>query len=277
MSDFRGFVINLDRNQARAASMKQHLMDVGMADRYERFPAVDGRTLGAEYVTKLDRGNLGLWLTHERLLWANRSSEAHLHILEDDALLPKDAEVCFAKVLAALEKATPDWDLVFTDVFLNLDFASFELLAKCKESYLQQGELRCYSLKHFAFACTSSLFVNRTSIEKYLRVIEGRWTEGTPIDIFLRTEIRRGSLNAFITLPFATSLSEKTNESDIRGGLDVSRRVLNLYRAAWFKDADLDHLARELRRLTGTVKVSGLSDCYLEACKFVLSDQWVGF
>jgi GR25 family glycosyltransferase involved in LPS biosynthesis len=277
MPSFRGFFINLDRNQARSASMTQHLVEVGMAGRYQRVSAVDGRTLGAEYVTKLDRGNLGLWLTHERLLSANKSSEAHLHILEDDVLLPKNAEGCFAKLLAGVDKGAGDWDVIFTDVLLNPDFATFQLIASWRESYLQEGELRCLSLRGISFACTPSIFINRNSIDKYYRLLAGRWTEGMPIDIYLRTMIGQGSLNAYVTLPFATSLSQNTNESDIRGGLDLSRKVMNLYRASLFKDAYLDHLANELRRLTATAKVSDLAECYLAAVKFALSDQWVQF
>ncbi|MGD0389974.1 MAG: hypothetical protein ABSC42_13580 [Tepidisphaeraceae bacterium] len=277
MPDFRGFFINLDRNQARSASMMRRLADVGMAARYQRIPAVDGRKLGAEYVTTLDRGNLGLWLTLERLLAANKSSDAHLHLLEDDVLLPKDAEACFAKLLAGVDRGAPDWDLIFTDVQLNLDFATYQSIAKWREFYLQKSELRCLSLKGMVFSGTPSIFVNRKSIDKYHRLLDGRWTEGMPIDIYLRTMIGRGSLNAYLTLPFATCLSENTIESDIRGGLDLSRKVLNLYRASLFKDADLDHLAKELRRLTATAKVTGLAACYLEAMKFALSDQWVQF
>jgi hypothetical protein len=224
--------------------MMRQLAEVGITDIYQRFPAVDGRTLGAEYVTKLDRGNLGLWLTHERLLAANNSIDSHLHLLEDDALFPKDADICFTNLLAAADKEFPDWDLIFTDVFLNLDFGIFELINKCRESHRQNGGLKLYSLKNAPFAGSSSFFINRNSIKKYLRVLEGRWAEGMPIDIFLRTRINQGLLNAYVTLPFATSLSRSTNESDIRGELDLSRMVLNLYRAA---------------------------------AKFILSDQWVGF
>jgi hypothetical protein len=277
MPAFRGFYINLDRNQVRSASMAKQLADVGMADRYQRCPAVDGRTLGAEYVTTLDRGNLGLWLTHERLLSANKSSESHLHLLEDDAVFPKDANVCIGDLLAKADKDLPDWDVIFTDIFVDLSFVMFQLLAKCREDYRQGGKLNILPMKGYPFAGTSSLLINAKSIDKYLGLIRGRWTEGMPIDIFLRTRVGQGLLNAYVTMPFATSLSENTTDSDIRGGLDHSRRVLNAYRRAWFKDAEIGLLAEELRRLTATAKVSGLAECYLEAAKFVLSDQWVGF
>jgi hypothetical protein len=238
---------------------------------------VDGQTLGAEYVTTLDRGNLGLWLTHERLLAANKSSHAHLHLLEDDAVLPNDANVCLGDLLARADRDFPDWDVIFTDIFVDMSFAMFQLLAKCRADYLQDGKGSLFPMKGYLFAGTSSLLINAKSIDKYLGLIEGCWTEGMPIDIFLRTRVKQGLLNAYVTLPFATSLSENTSESDIRGGLDHSRRVLNVYRRAWFKDAEVGLLAEGLRGLMVTEKVSGLAECYLEMAKFVLSDQWVGF
>ncbi len=96
---YRGFFINLDRNTKRRTAVEQNLTDVGLANVYQRVPAVDGRALGPEYVTELDRGNLGLWLTHERLLAAHRSSTTHLHLMEDDALLPADAKHCLNDML----------------------------------------------------------------------------------------------------------------------------------------------------------------------------------
>ena len=277
MLPFRGFFINLDRNQVRLAAMARQLAEVGLAGKYERFPAVDGRTLGAEYATTLDHGALGLWLTHERLLSANKSSDAHLHLLEDDTILPKDAAVCFADLLVQAEKDCPDWDVILTEMFVDMSFSMFRLLAKCKEEYLQGGKLRLFPVKSYPSAGTTSFFINSKSIGKYLSVIEGRWAEGASIDLYLRTLINRGSLNAYVTLPFATTLPDNSIESDIRGGLDPSHKMVNEYRRAWFKDADLDQSARELRRLTATAKISSLSECYLEAAKFILSDQWVGF
>jgi hypothetical protein len=84
-------------------------------------------------------------------------------------------------------------------------------------------------------------------------------------------------LNAYATLPFATSVSEKASDSDIRGNLDRSRQVLNVYRRAWFKNADFPALSEELRRLSADAKVTPMTDCYIQAARFVLSDQWVGF
>jgi len=277
MPAFRGFFINLDRNKARCEAMTRHLADIGLAAEYQRLPAVDGQTLGADYVTKLDRGNLGLWLTHERLLAANKSSDTHLHLLEDDAFLPKDAAVCFPSLLEKTDKEIPDWDVIFTDIMVDMSVWMFQLLTKCRQEYQQNGQFRVFSLKTYPFAGTSSLFINAKSIDKYLRLIEGRWTEGTPIDIFLRSQVKQGLLNAYLTVPFATSLSEHTGSSDIRGGLDLSRSVVNLYRVAWFKDSDLSKVGEALRRLTATAKKSDLTECYLEAVKFLLSDQWVGF
>jgi len=277
MPDFHGFYINLDSNAARATAMSRQLVDTGLTERYQRFPAVNGGSLAAGYATELDPGNLGLWLSQERLTFANRSSPLHLHILEDDVLLPGDAASRFSNLLAQTDAEHPDWDILFTEIFVELSINLFQAILQCKEEHRRTGAVKLYSARGYPFACTSSLFINARSIDKYFRQIEGKWIKGMPIDLYLRASIQQGALNAYVTLPFVTSLSDQTNESDIRGGVDLSRQVLNIYRRSLFKDANEGQLAEEMRRLTAGAKISPFADCYVNAVKFVLSDQWVHF
>jgi len=277
MPGFHGFYINLDRNTARAAEMSRQLAETGLAERYQRLPAIDGSSVAAGHATELDPGNLGLWLSHERLTFANRSSPLHLHILEDDALLPKDAAASFSDLLAQADAEHPDWDILFTEIYVELNINLFQMILKLKEEQRRGGGVKLYSARGYPFACTSSLFINAKSIDKYFRLIEGKWVKATPIDLYLRAAIQQGALNAYATLPFVTSLSDQTSDSDIRGELDLSRRVMNVYRRSLFKDADERQLAEEMRRLTAGAKLSPIAECYLDAVKFVLSDQWVHF
>jgi hypothetical protein len=272
---FRGFFINLDRNQTRLANMTRQLADVGMSDFYSRVPAVNGATLGPEYQTTLDRGNLGLWITHERLIEANRSSDVHLHIMEDDALLPKDASKSFAALLERADNSSPGWDLIFTEIYLQMGVALFRLVTKAKEAFAQHGQVGLAPLKQIPFAGTSSIFINKRSLDKYLRLMAGNWKQGFPIDLFLRSLISNGSLNALVTLPFLTSLSPETTESDIRGGLNESHLVLNIYRRAIFKDADMAALSREIDEFSKELGVSKLAELYLKVLRYCLSDKQV--
>ncbi len=233
--------------------------------------------LGAEFATKLDRGNLGLWLTHERLLETCKNSNVHIHILEDDALLPKDAVGRFEMMLQDADKNFPDWDVIFTEVFIQMDVTLFYVLAKAKELYRQNGQIQLSSLKPAPFAGTSSLFINRKSIGKYAKLISGQWKVGLPIDLFLRSLIQKGLLNAYVTLPFLTSLTEHTAESNIQGQLNLSHLVMNIYRRAAFKDADLQSLREELNRLSVHRKHPDFTALYLDVLSFFLSDQQVIF
>ncbi len=275
---YRGFYINLDRNQKRRASITQNLADAGLSEMYERVPAIDGRTLGPEYVTPLSAGNLGLWLTHERLMNANRSSNVHLHVIEDDALLPADAKHCLNDMLDRADKHLKSWDLIFTDIFLQLEVSCFQLLSQAREQYQQNRTLNYFPMKHLlGFAGTSSIFFNRNSIEKYLGLLSGNWTQGLPIDCYLRSLVKDQLVDAYITMPFLTSLTRDTFESDIASPMDVSQKVLNLYRLAAYKDADLTKIGDEIRKLTASPAVPPYADLFLDTVRFLLSDRYVNF
>ena len=104
----------------------------------------------------------------------------------------------------------------------------------------------------------------------------GNCKQGVPIDLYLRSLISNGSLNALVTLPFLTSLSPETTESDIRGGLNESHLVLNIYRRAIFKDADMAAaLSREIDEFSKELGVSKLAELYLKVLRYCLSDKQV--
>lgn len=86
-------------NEKRRNFLTRHLEEIGVASRYQRFDAVDGRAVAHEYPTILDPGNLGLWLSHEKLLQANSAQDQHLHIIEDDI---------FAKNAGRMRSSSPE-------------------------------------------------------------------------------------------------------------------------------------------------------------------------
>jgi hypothetical protein len=272
---FRGFFVNLDRNQARLEAMNRQLSDRGLSHLYSRVPAVNGSALGPEYQTELDRGNLGLWLTHEKLIEANRSSDAHLHIMEDDAMLPKDAAISIPALLQAADGRYPTWDVIFTEIYLQMAVAIFRLIAKGKEAFKTYGHVGLSPLKTIPFAGTSSILINKRSLDKYLGLMRGNWKQGYPIDLYLRQLVSQGSLNAMVTIPFLTTLAPETTASDIRGELNASHLVLNIYRRAAFKDADLASLGREIDEFLKGVEIASFAEIYLKVLRYCLSDKHV--
>jgi len=273
---YQGMFLNLQRNEQRRAALTRHLAEVGAAERYQRFEAIDGRTAAEQHEMKLQPGNVGLWLTHEKMLETiGASPGGHLHILEDDAVLPKNAVSQFDSLLTRIGGELPHWDLLFTDVFLAPHPGWFRLFAEKMRLHAETGAHTLIDLARIPFAGTSSLFVNKSSIGKYASLLAGNWRRGWPIDLYLRSLVNEGKLKAYLTVPYMTSISPESNMSDISGSLDHSRRVCEIYRRAFFQEANLVSLLTEMQLLTAQAKIPQLAGLYLHTESFMLSDQWI--
>jgi GR25 family glycosyltransferase involved in LPS biosynthesis len=272
-----GLFINLDRNAERRAFLESHLSQLGLS--YERVPAVDGRAAAADHPTSLDAGNLGLWLTHERILDAHRDSASHLHIIEDDALLCRDFVRLSRSVLEKLDREPGGWDLLFTDRMLQPETSTFTLMAIALDQYRHTGAIDAVPLLRLpAFAGTTSFFLNRRSIGKYANVMRGNWKAGRGIDLFIRDAVEQGRLTAYFTAPLLSTLSTHAAASDIRGPLDRSRSVFDAFRRTFFADAnDAESLSRMNELTQGLVINSELSAVFLKAQRYTLSQQYVPF
>ena len=275
---YRGFYLNLARNAERRETLVRRLRAIGAEQRYERCEAIDGWAVAAQYATKLDPGNLGLWLTHEKVLQSlGSSTAAHLHIIEDDAQLPNNVVALLDRVLKQLEAQNATWDLIFTDAFVPPHTEFFQLFAEKVKLHAETKAHTLVDLARIPFFGTSSLIINKSSLAKYVSLLTGNWALGRPIDMYLRDLIQRGQLKALITVPYMTSISAHSDASDIRGPLDRSRRVCDIFRRAFFQDADLPALLAEMQSLTADAKISPLAMLFVNAEAFVLSDQWVKF
>ncbi len=267
---YRGFFLNLDRSRDRHDTIARNIQEAGLSAVYQRFPAVDGRTLGSQYQSQLDPGNLGLWLSHEQLVSQNLASDSHLHILEDDAVLPADAAKWFP---IYLHSTLETWDLLFTEALLSpLDLSLLKFFSKSREEFASgRGKLR--SLKGIEFSGTSSLFINKASIGKYLNLISGQWKQGLPLDIFLRLAISGGTLQAYVTAPFLTTISRHSEVSNIKAR-SRSSIILDIYRRGLYKDADIPALNREMQQHLKDVKNSPLNALFVQTTHFLLSDEF---
>lgn len=274
---YRGVILNLKRNEKRRASLTRHLAEVGATRRYDWVEGIDGQEVAPQYETKLDPGNLGLWLTHEWVAHTYAGKNVHVHILEDDALLPKDAVPLFDRTLHELDAQVPTWDFLFTDIVLAPETRLFQFFREKIELYSHERKHTLVDLSTIPFTGTTSLFINKSSVEKYGTFITGNWKSGSPIDMFVQALIHRKMLKGHVTVPYMTSISLASTDSSIRGRLDRARQVCDVYRRAFFQDSDLPSLITEMQGLTEGAKVSPLATLYLSAEAFSLSDQWVVF
>jgi len=276
---YRGLYINMERNEERRAALERHLAQIGAAERYERFPAVDGRAAAGDHPTRLDSGNLGLWLSLESILASGRASILHLHILEDDAMLASDFLPRCDALLSRADAEMADWDVIFTDRSIPADLETYKIMLGALLEYRSNGRVSLLPLDGIgSFGGTTSYLINRRSIAKLGGLIAGQWAVGAPIDLFLRMQADRGLVRAYFTAPFLSTLSPQSIASDIRGSLDRSRRVWDIFRRAFFVNADEPALLAEMHELTKDAKITRpLHALFLMAQKFQLSDQWQNF
>ena len=274
---YRGLYLNLDRSTRRRTALEAHLQAVGAAGRYQRVAAVEGRAVAHEYDSTLHPGALGVWLTHEKLLRAHPAPDRHLHVIEDDTVFCRDAPDLFAKTLRTADALPGPWDLLFTDVYVPAAPHAFRAFAAKVADHARGGGFALLDLAPFHFACLNSMFVNKASVPKYARYVTGNWRVGVPLDIFLRRLVQERHLTAYVTVPFLTSISAESDESDILGSLGASRRVSDLYRRGFFVDADRRALLEATTALTAGALVSPLAALYLHGVRYALSDKWVPF
>ena len=275
---YQGFFINLDRNEVRRQALTKHLEEMGAAARYRRIEAVDGRAVAHQFQTKLDPGNVGCWLSHLKILEANSASETHLHIIEDDTVFAQNAVSEFDGILEFADANFSDWDLIFTDIYLiPADVQACRHLSKVLQKCQQTKTVMLLDLDRVAFAGTSSIFVNRRAIDKYARLLSSPGAMEIPIDLYLRGLVNRKVLKAYVTMPFLTSISRDSLQSDISGAVDRSRAVHHVFRRAYFQDAELPALDAEMQEFTKGIALSPIEMLHLKALLFTLSDGYVDF
>ena len=81
-----GVFINLDRSPERRAEMERQIEQIAPPYPLRRMSAIEGRQQPS-CPAGLTPGQYGCWLSHLKALEQSVGDEAHLHIMEDDALI----------------------------------------------------------------------------------------------------------------------------------------------------------------------------------------------
>jgi GR25 family glycosyltransferase involved in LPS biosynthesis len=266
-NNYQGIYINLARSRDRDASVQSQLQSLGWQDRYERFEAVDGKTIPQADSITLSQAELGCWLSHLHLLDRYRSRATHLHVVEDDvkfhSLLPK----AFSGPAEAF-----DWDLMFTDVYFHPvptpeQFYQFQ---QAMLNYRQDGRVAVLSLQAIRFTGSTSYFVHRDRIGKVFEVLNDGWKNNQPLDLFIQSMVEQQRLRAFVMLPFFTTIGDLNIDSTV-GHQGPILETLNLFRKAFYVDADQDALYRESLQCGADQSPAALLGLYFEAIKATLS------
>jgi len=257
---FAGRYINLDRSTLRRTRLEQQLHELGIGDVYSRFPARDGTCMPGKGGA-ISQREYGCFASHLQLLKEACSLQAHLHVLEDDALLSPE----FVPIVArAIDQGVLDeFDLLFTDLFVSWDplqIASLERARRrntCLDAHTGQEALTgvtVFDLHGKGLACTSSYLVSRRSIERVAALLDRALLAGLalPVDLVMRQLVDAGVLKAACVVPFVTSVAlEAAADSTIRGdllGAELSRLACTVLRHTFFVRPDWSMVESVLAR-----------------------------
>ncbi len=254
---YLGYYINLDRSRDRRAAIEAQLARLGLAQRYRRFPAVDGALPGYAG-SRLTAGELGCFASHYQVLRQNLDSAEHLHIIEDDVVLAG----CTAHVVEQVVGSAmiDDYDLLFTDMAVPVDIKFYR---EARSRYARQvrrpadGGPTTVEFSLFPYvSCTASYVVNHKSIGLLCDILGGELERGAtePIDLTLRLKVAEGSLRAKCLFPFVTSVvPDRFANTVVRGGRDpLSDLAMELVRHSFFVECDqVATMALAEQRLAG--------------------------
>lgn len=252
-----GAFINLDRGLDRRAAMETQFRGLEPPVSYRRFPAIEGNPFGVQSAS-LTEGEIGNFTSHTLLLQMHLNSAAHLHVLEDDAMMARRMPVFLDAIIAS--GALDAHDILFTETMVPMNAAFYRDGRRRYRQNIRRGPDGTALAVHFDIipyiASVSSYVVNRASIRKVSELANEALAGGPnlPFDNFLNDSAQRGRLKIGCVFPFITSIQPGGFASTIAGPGRGTRSNLavELMRHSFFVDCDMRHtltMARE--RLAG--------------------------
>ena len=245
---YTGIYINLDRSTGRRAAMESQSARHGLADRYRRFSAADGNTLGLS--TSLANGEIGCLISHYLACRDNADASRPLHVVEDDVMFSGVMDKTIGLIVSSglLDK----YDILFLDTVINplqavLPFREWKALYDRCISRDERGTVTKVNFRPIEYVATStSYLLNHRSIKKVLSVYDGVLAGGPKdaVDIMIRKKGLAGTLRVGCLFPFLTSirLDDVTSTIAGRGSDDRSALAVNLLRHSFFVDCDIPAL-----------------------------------
>ena len=287
---FVGRYINMDASIGRRAAMEAQFSALGLAERYARFPGIDGRDLGAS-ASPLSPGELGCFMSHYRCIVETAVEGHHLHIVEDDVVLAPQAAGLLDRII---DDAVPRCDLLLTDMFMPLEMGTIlDMIVQLRASGLFDQRLRpadvrlpgyvMYpNLRHVPFGGATSYVVNHASRGKLIALLDKEIAKGPrlPIDMIYRMLANDGLIEAMCTVPFLTSIrAESIGDSTIIGRAQDAESAMAFYvlRSFFYLARDDDQLMGIMRAINAKEDDPDALAPVLEVLRFVFSGRFKNF
>ena len=231
--------------------MEHKLASLGIAAQYDRFPAVDGRTIRTS--SNRSPGEVGCFRSHLDVLTMAADSRRAVHVMEDDVLLCDLTVPAIDSVVRG--RAFRDFDIVFLEMSVTPTLESIRALHALFEKSTNHGsvpiidpkQLRIIDVQNQYRYGTTSYVVGAKSIDRVLGILEAAWSHGPvdPIDVVIQDAARAGQLRLGCCFPFVTSIDLHLTQASTadRKAMPEAALVRQILRYAFYVRRKIDGYA----------------------------------
>lgn len=208
------YYINLASETEKRAQLEKNFAQHNTLNwSLQRFEALDKTYVEANNVQgQLSNGAKGCFLSHRQLMNQNIANPEHLFLIEDDIVFCNKTQTTVKKII---DTPNFEWDLLYTDICVPNASSMLDLF-QLKQECVKNDQLRILDLAELNFASTAAYIVNKKSISKVAAMLNAMQQLDTPIDLTYRALVHSGKLKAFVAFPFLTSLSSRSEDSNIQ-------------------------------------------------------------
>ena len=210
------FYINLDSATERRARLENNFNTIKKPNwNLARFAAID-----ADYITKnnitgtASPGEKGCFLSHKILIGQNLERPGPMMIVEDDAAF--GYRTCTLVDTILQQNKDIEWDILFTDVCITSLKKMIDLLHHRRDLTAKKIDIAFMELVQMGFAGSTAYIVSAKSKKKLHDLLAAAHVIDLPYDLYLRHLIHTGALKSYSLFPFVTSLSDFSEDSQIK-------------------------------------------------------------
>ena len=219
----------------------------------------------------------GCFISHQLLMESRLGDDKTYLIMEDDAQF--GVRTCTLVDMVLKRNQHLNWDILYTDLCIPNVVNMFELLKYRRDLRKKKIEVAFMDLNGVGFAGTTAYMVNGKSKRKVYDALAAYRPIDLPYDLFLRQQSHSGALKIFSLFPFVTTLSDFSDDSQIKMGAAPTDAAWNMYRKMIWIERNLARCKAALDAMKATLRAeddlidSAEADEELKAFKILFSSM----
>jgi GR25 family glycosyltransferase involved in LPS biosynthesis len=250
---WRGFYINLDSAARRRGQLEAQLNSLDIYCKYSRYPATDGKMLSPRASSR-SPGEIGIFLSHIRLLSDCSQYNEVIHVVEDDAIL---CDLTAPTIEGAiLRSVTDQYDIIFCEMYVPASVGVIGNLNRLYNSVTQNGrhpietpdQIKIIDVDDLYLFGTTSYIISPRGISRTLAVLNEEWARGpnVPLDRALQYAARSRKLKLGCFFPFVTTVNLQPDQDSSAGRTEAMHDALaqSILRYSFFARREIAAAAR---------------------------------